>query len=93
MKDVQRPASLSEKWEQSRQMVRRGSEADVERVMDLEVDVLTGPIHSLDDALAKLKAIELSFVEGERSDGADASALRQTIRWLRAQAKHCPPPS
>jgi hypothetical protein len=65
-------------------MVKLGPQADWDRVMDLEVAVLRGPIHTVDDALAKLKAIELSFQEGERTDGADMVALQQTIRWLRA---------
>jgi hypothetical protein len=71
-------------------MIRQGNRSsetfpDWDDVLELEVDVLMGPIQTLDDAIAKLKAIELSFIEGERTDGADMLALRQTIRWLRAQ--------
>jgi hypothetical protein len=82
-KTLRAAASLSGKWERSRQLMEQGPQADWDRVMDLECAVLRGPIHNLDDALAKLKAIELSFLEGERTDGADMAALQQTIRWLR----------
>jgi hypothetical protein len=87
MRTKKETASLAAKWNRSREMARAGNDAgagysDWDRVLDLEVDVLVGPIRSLDDALAKLRAIELSFLEGERTDGADVTALRQTIRWL-----------
>jgi hypothetical protein len=49
--------------------------------------VLHGPIRSLSDVIAKLRAIGLSLVEGERTDGADRDALDQTIRWLQAQVR------
>ena len=88
-------ASLAAKWVRSREMIKIGNRAgpgyaEWDRVIDLEGDILKGPIQSLDDALAKLRAIELSFVEGERTDGADVTALRQTIRWLRS---HGPQPA
>jgi len=49
--------------------------------------VLKGQIRSLSDAFAKLSAVELAFTEGERTDGADAKALRQVIRWLQANCR------
>jgi hypothetical protein len=81
------PTSLSAKWDRSRQLIKLGNRdgaafADWDQAACLEIDVLRGPIRSVDDAVAKLRAIELAFVEGERTDGADAMALRQTIRWL-----------
>jgi hypothetical protein len=82
--------SLSDKWTRLRRLSQRGADADWDELTNLELDVLTGPIRSLEDALTKLKAVEVSFVEGERSDGADAEALRQAIRWLRANAKPAP---
>ena len=82
-KTLRAATSLSDKWERSRQLAKLGPQADCDRVMDLECAVLGGPIHTLDDALAKLRAIELSFLEGERTDGADMVALQQTICWLR----------
>jgi len=80
-------ASLSAPWDRPRQSTWTGVGAgwdfqDPDDGLDLEVGVLRGPILSLDDAIAKLRAVELSFVEGERTDGADASALRETISWL-----------
>jgi hypothetical protein len=88
---TKRPTSLSAKWDRSRQLIRSGVQVgplspNLDEAFDLEFDVLRGPIQSLDDALAKLCAVELSFVEGERTDGADATALRQTIRWLQSHA-------
>ena len=84
--------SLVGKWIRSRQIFQRGNhgkacQAEIDQAFDLEVDVLTGPIQSVDDAVAKLKAIELAFVEGERTDGADATALRQTIQWLESSGR------
>lgn len=81
--------SISDKWSLSRQLLKLNLECDElaserDQVLDLEESVLKGPIRSLDDAVAKLHAIELTFTDGERSDGADATALRQTIRWLRS---------
>jgi hypothetical protein len=92
MRTKKEAAGLAAMWNRSREMARAGNDAgagysDWDRMLDLEADVLTGPIRSLDDALAKLKAIELSFLEGERTDGADVTALRQTIRWLSTHAQ------
>jgi hypothetical protein len=83
----QAATSLSEKWDRSRQLLRQGARVghdfhEWDEAFDLERDVQRGRIQSLEDAVAKLRAIELAFVEGERTDGADATALRQTIRWL-----------
>jgi len=46
---------------------------------DLELEVLTGPILAMADAVAKLSAVALAFHDGPRVDGADAMALDQTI--------------
>jgi len=85
--DIQQ--SVADKWKQSRRLLRLGDQGQGEDcccddLLQLEEGVLKGPIHSIHDAFAKLKAVELAFVEGERTDGADAAALRQAIRWLRA---------
>jgi len=81
---------LSEKWNRSRQLADRAlrdrDETHSEEIFALEIDVLRGPIASLSDAIAKLRAVGLSLVEGERTDGADQDALDQTIRWLEARA-------
>jgi hypothetical protein len=82
------PTGLTAKWKQSRRLIRLrlpGQELDRDEAADLEADVLRGRIRSMDDVLAKLRAIELAFVDGERTDGADKLALRQTIRWLKTQ--------
>ena len=81
------PMSVAAKWDRSRQLSAHAIEASDpanDIALDLEIDVLTAPILSLDDAVAKLKAVGLAFIEGERTDGADADALNQTIRWLEA---------
>jgi hypothetical protein len=88
----QAPTSLSAKWDRSRQLIRKGVRAgpgfpNLNEALDLEIDVLRGPIQSLDDALAKLRAIELAFIEGERTDGADATALHETIQWLQTHKR------
>jgi hypothetical protein len=72
-------------------MIRTGNRSgsrfsDWGQAQGLEDDVLHDPIRTLDDVLAKLRAVELVFAEGERTDGADAMALRQTIQWLQAHA-------
>lgn len=91
MKKSDRSAvSLAAKWDRSRQLMtawpRPGeSSPQWDDATDLEADVLRGPIETMDDVVAKLKAIQLAFTDGERTDGADAWALRQTIRWLQAQ--------
>jgi hypothetical protein len=83
----ERPASLAAKWNRSRELVAIGnrlgaSSPALERASDLETDVLLGPIQTIEDAIAKLKAAQLAFTDGARTDGADAEAVRQTIRWL-----------
>jgi hypothetical protein len=79
--------SLAAKWDRSRELIKLNPSSEDDppewnHVFDLESDVLRGPIHSLEDVVAKLRAIALAFDEGERTDGADASALRQAIDWL-----------
>ena len=89
-KSDQSAASLAAKWDRSRQLLtawpRSGESCPQwDDAVELEADVLLGPIVTMDDAVAKLKAIQLAFTDGERTDGADAWALRQTIRWLQTQ--------
>ena len=81
--------SLAAKWKRSRQMVELGNKLgsrypDWDVAHDLELDVLLGAISTIEDAIAKLRAIQLVFTDGARSDGADAKALCQTIHWLHA---------
>jgi hypothetical protein len=59
-------------------------DAERDRVNDLENAVLHGVITCRADALAKLKAVALSFVRGERTDGSDARALADATAWLEA---------
>jgi len=78
---------LASKWRRSRQLTQIGNGAgsaypDWPLVEDLELEVLTGPILSIRDAVAKLSAVALAFIDGPRGDEADAVALEQTIRWL-----------
>jgi len=85
-------ASLAAKWSRSRQLVEIGnrlgaSYPELELALDLETDVLLGPIHTAEDAIAKLRAIRLAFADGVRTDGADASAVCQTILWLQVQCR------
>jgi hypothetical protein len=83
------PTSLAAKWGRSRELVSLGAQLGARFPMwndaaELECAVLKGPIRSLDDAVAKLAAVRLSFTDGERVDGADEQALRQVIAWLDA---------
>ena len=83
---------LEAKWLRSRELLEIGNRAgdgfaDWEEIGGLERDILLGPIKTIDDARAKLKAIYLSFDDGLRSDGADAAALGQIIRWLGANSR------
>jgi hypothetical protein len=89
-KTDQSALSLAAKWDRSRQLMTAGAQSGESRpqwedAVDLEADVLRGPIVTMEDVVAKLKAIQLAFTDGERTDGADAWALRQTIRWLQTQ--------
>jgi hypothetical protein len=60
----------------------REDDPRVERVIALETAILTGPIRSQADALAKLRAVALCLSEGGRTDNADTAALDATISWL-----------
>src|ERR1700678_3140600 len=78
--------SLAAKWKRSRQLVELGNKLgavypDWDVAYGLEVDVLLGPISTMEDVVAKLRAIQLAFIDGVRSDGADPKALCQTTRW------------
>jgi hypothetical protein len=84
-------SSLEAKWKRSRQLAEIGnrlgaSYPELELALDLETDVLLGPIRTMQDAIAKLDAIRLAFADGARADGADARAVCQTIQWLQM---HC----
>jgi len=86
------PANLAAKWNRSRELAEIGnrlaaSYPELELAMELETEVLLGQILTIEDALAKLQAIQLVFTDGARTDGADAKAVSQTIRWLRMQAR------
>ena len=86
-RNIKNEPSVASQWEDSRRLLNEVGAHDSDEsvcryLFDLEDGVLRGPIRSVKDAIAKLRAVELSFIEGERSDGADAIALRETIRWL-----------
>ncbi len=59
---------------------------DVEEILALEGRVFSGPVQSATDAIAKLRAVELSLADGGRSDGVDQHALVLVVRWLEANA-------
>ena len=85
----ERPVSLAAKWNRSRELVEIGnrlgaSYPELELALELETEVLLGQILTIEDAIAKLNAIRLTFADGARTDGADAKALCQTIHWLHA---------
>lgn len=79
---------LSAKWGELRRLAVRspatGDDRLLDREIDLETAILTGPIRSHDDAIAKLRAIAFALAGGGRTDNADADALQQTIHWLEA---------
>ncbi|QUD86964.1 hypothetical protein [Phenylobacterium montanum] len=52
----------------------------------LELAVLTGPIRSKADAIAKLKAAGTTFETGRRDDDLDAEAYSEALAWLEANA-------
>ena len=54
------------------------------RAFALEGAVLVGPIRGRADAIAKLKAVNLTFERGTRLDKMDHPALSDAIRWLEA---------
>ncbi|HEY1750584.1 MAG TPA: hypothetical protein VGG29_04940 [Caulobacteraceae bacterium] len=83
------PNSLAGKWDRSRELIRLGNQLGErfplwDDAQALECAVLKGSIRTLDDAVAKLEAVHLTFSDGERADGADERALRQVIAWLSA---------
>jgi hypothetical protein len=85
-------AGLAAKWNRSRDLVEIGnrlgaSYPELELAAELETDVLLGDILTIEDVIAKLKAIQLAFTDGARTDGADAKAVSQTILWLQMQIR------
>ena len=86
------PAGLAAKWNRSRELVEIGnrlgaSYPELELALQLETEVLLGQIQTIEDVIAKLKAIQLAFADGARTDGADAKAVCQMIGWLQTQAR------
>ena len=53
-----------------------------ERLSALETVVLEEPIRSRGDAIAKLKAVQLSVVICPRDDELDVDAFAEAIAWL-----------
>ncbi len=89
-------ADIAGDWRRYRSLLRGAerrhlTDADWEIIFGFEQAVLTGRIHSLQDATAKLNCVRISFVQGERVDRADVRALDQVIHWLDAQALAEPP--
>jgi hypothetical protein len=77
--------SVSDCWAAVRSLASdAGPNADVEELLALEERVFLGPVQSAADAIAKLRAVELSLVDGGRSDGVDQQALVLLVRWLEA---------
>ena len=60
--------------------------ADVEEVLTLEEKVFLGPVQSVADAIAKVRAVERSLATGGRSDRIDQQALVMVARWLETNA-------
>ena len=54
------------------------------KLTQLENRIIDAPIHTKDDALAKLLIACLSIEKGDRSDGADQRAVDQVVAWLEA---------
>jgi hypothetical protein len=77
--------SVSDCWTEVRSLVGNADpSADVEELLALEERVFLGPVQSAADAIAKLRAVELSLADGGRSDGVDQQALELLVRWLEA---------
>jgi hypothetical protein len=77
--------SVSDCWAVVRSLAgNAGPSTDVEEILALEERVFLGPVQSAADAIAKLRAVELSLVDGGRSDGVDQQALVLLVRWLEA---------
>jgi hypothetical protein len=75
--------SVSDCWTIERSLVGNAKRsADVEEILALENRVLLGPVRSAADAIAKLRAVEMSLADGGRSDGVDQQALVLVVRWL-----------
>jgi hypothetical protein len=78
---------VSECWDLLRNLIgdaKRSS--DVEEILLLEERVFLGPVQSVADAIAKLRAVELSLADGGRSDRIDQQALALVARWLETNA-------
>jgi hypothetical protein len=77
--------SIHEKWIRYIDLTKAMfSDFVFEDLLSLENDMLILPIATYCDAIIKLELVGLSLRDGERLDGADTTALRQTIGWLSA---------
>ena len=93
---AQDAANVAEDWRQYELLLsaakhRQLSDEDWKAAFELERAVLIGRIDCLQDAVAKLRGVSISFVQGERVDGADVRALDQVIVWLETQSLTRPP--
>jgi hypothetical protein len=85
---AERAAGLTAQWRELGRLAAAARAIGVEdepifeRFIALETAILTGPIRSRADALAKLRAVALCIAAGGRTDNADALALDATILWL-----------
>ena len=78
---------VSDCWNTARNLMnnaRRSS--DVDEILFLEERVFLGSVQSAADAIAKLRAVELSLADGGRSDRIDQHALVLVARWLETNA-------
>jgi hypothetical protein len=83
MRVLEEPFNLASYWDRACEISYcASSEADIDLLTRLESRVLLGPIRSPEDAVAKLRAVELIFIEGERSDGSDRVALEMIADWV-----------
>ena len=80
-------SSLADTWDKAAALANQPghmSDEDLDLCLALERDVLCGTITCRADALAKLRAVAISFERGELADGSDADALADAIAWLEA---------
>ena len=83
MRVLEEPVDLAGYWDRACDISEHAaSEADIDVLTRLESQVLLGAIRSPEDAVAKLRAVELTFIEGERSDGSDRVALEMITDWV-----------
>jgi hypothetical protein len=79
--------SVSDCWKMASSLVSHARRsADVDEILTLEERVFLGPVQSVTDAIAKVRAVELSLADGGRSDRIDQQALVLVARWLETNA-------